>query len=281
MKVLFISDFNLKHNYGGAQVSNDIIIETGKKIGHEIIEFNYNSSPIELLHNYDLIISSNLNVISIQTPSVIDYIINSKNHVRLEHDSCLYLDNEVRRRLFTSAKINFFLSDFHASFFRDLYGDYFSNIEIVYDPINCSEIHRETKEKIYDITYAGFLHQVKGCNNLYQFAKDNPNRFINIFGWAEDPSIIERLSSLNNVTFHGRKSHSEIFKIYSQSKYIYHNPIINEPFCRMVGEALLCGCDFIGDKSKIGSIQEFEKSGYDKFSENCQNAAEIFWSKLI
>jgi glycosyltransferase involved in cell wall biosynthesis len=280
MNVLFISDFNLNQNSGGAQVSNDAIIKKGIELGHNITTHNYDSSPLNFIYKYDLVISSNLEAINQYSRYIIDYIINHKNHVRLEHDSCSYLNDDLRKKLFTSSKINFFLSDFHISFFREFYGDYFTNVEIVYDPVNCSNISNEIKEKIYDITYAGFLHELKGCNNLYKFAQENPDRHINVFGWSEKKDVIERLSLFNNVTFHGKKNHSEILEIYAQSKYIYHNPIVNEPFCRMVAEALLCGCDFIGDKSKIGSIQEFEKSGYDKFSENCQNAAQIFWNKL-
>ena len=62
MNILFISDFNLNHNSGGAQVSNDLII------------------------------SSNLEVINQTSNYLLDYIINHPNHIRLEHDSCLYLE---------------------------------------------------------------------------------------------------------------------------------------------------------------------------------------------
>ena len=41
MKVLFISDFGLHHNSGGAQVSNDLIIKKGLEKGYEITLHNY------------------------------------------------------------------------------------------------------------------------------------------------------------------------------------------------------------------------------------------------
>jgi glycosyltransferase involved in cell wall biosynthesis len=280
MNILFISDFSLNHNSGGAQVSNDAIINKGIEFGHNITVHNYDSSPLNFIYKYDLVISSNLEAINYESPHIIDFIINHDNHVRLEHDSCYYFDSEIRKKVFTSAKINFFLSNFHIDFFRELYGDYFTNVEIVYDPINCSTISNQKKEKIYDITYAGLLHELKGCDNLYKFAKENPDRQINIFGWSERESTIQKLSSLDNVTFHGKKSHSEILEIYSQSKHIYHNPIVNESFCRMVAEAILCGCKFIGDESKVGSLQEFRKYGIEEFSERCNNAANIFWQTI-
>ena len=41
MKILFVSDFTLEQRKGGAQVSNQIIIEEGRNLGHEIIEHDY------------------------------------------------------------------------------------------------------------------------------------------------------------------------------------------------------------------------------------------------
>lgn len=280
MKILFISDFNSLQMNGGAQISNEIIIKKGRQLGYEIKEFNYNSSPIELMYSYDLVISSNLNILSINSPNILNYIINSPNHVRLEHDSCLYLNNEIRKNIFQSCKKIFFLSNFHLNFFIKNYGNYFINTEIVYDPIDVNIFNNEKLEKIYDIVYCGFLSELKGCKNLIKFCKENPNRKIDIFGWAEDQFLLQDLSSLNNVTIHNKINHIDIADIFKKSKYVYHSPILNEPFCRMVAEALLCGCDFVGDKSKIGSVQEFEKYGYDKFAKNCHHAAEIFWDKI-
>ena len=83
MNILFISDFNLNHNSGGAQVSNDAIINKCIELGHNITVHNYDSSPLNFIYKYDLIISSNLEAINYESPHVIDLIINHNNHVRL------------------------------------------------------------------------------------------------------------------------------------------------------------------------------------------------------
>ena len=172
MNILFISDFNLNHNSGGAQVSNDIIIKRGLELGHNIILHNYDSSPLNLIYKYDLIISSNLEIINQTSKYLFDFIINHPNHVRLEHDSCLYLSKENRELLFKSSKINFFLSQFHLDFFKNLYGNIFDNIEIVYDPVDTSLFYDDNSEKIYDIIYCGLIHPLKGLNNLIDFCKN-------------------------------------------------------------------------------------------------------------
>jgi glycosyltransferase involved in cell wall biosynthesis len=219
-------------------------------------------------------------VISQQSPEKLDFILRHPNHIRLEHDSCSYLKNKDRKNLFCSSKLNFFLSQFHVSFFKDFYGDYFENVEIVYDPIDTTIFKPQKRDKIYDVVYCGYLHPLKGLSDLLKFAETNPDRKINIFGWgAPDPDTL--FGSCPNITFEGAKEHEEIAHIFQQSKAVYHSPVVNEPFCRMMGEALLCGVEeIIGDTSKIGAYLEFEKVGHEKFKEGCGKAAENFWKKI-
>jgi glycosyltransferase involved in cell wall biosynthesis len=279
MKVLFISDFTLDQREGGAQVSNSLIIEKGRELGHEIVEHDHTSSIIDFLSSYDLMVSSNLETISQKSPEKFDFILKHPNHIRLEHDSCSYLKNKDREKLFSSSKLNFFLSQFHISFFKDFYGDYFENVEIVYDPVDTNIFKPKDCDKTYDVVYCGYLHPLKGLNDLVKFAQNNPDREVSVFGWGElDCEAF--FSSYSNLTFGGAKKHEEIAEIFQQSKALYHNPVVNEPFCRMMGEALLCGVEeIIGDTSKIGAYLEFEKVGYEKFRDGCDKAAEIFWGK--
>tara|TARA_R100000008_G_C3585825_1_gene172188 strand:- start:3143 stop:4015 length:873 start_codon:yes stop_codon:yes gene_type:complete len=281
MKVLFVSDFTLERNQvGGAQLSNSFIIEKGKELGHEIVEHDYTSSIVDFLATYDLLISSNVEAINEKSPEKLDFIFKHPNHIRLEHDSCSYLSNKTRQKLFESSKQNFFLSQFHISFFKRLYGDFFKNVEIVYDPINTDIFKPKNVEKLYDVVYCGYLHPLKGLNSLVSFAQDNPNREINVFGWG-DFNCDEFFSNYSNLNFGGIKKYQEIATILQQTKAVYHNPTVNEPFCRMVAEALLCGVEeFIGDTDKIGSYLEFQAVGREKFEEGCNNAADNFWEKV-
>ncbi len=280
MRILFVSDFTLKQRLGGAQVSNDLIIRKGRDLGHQIIEHDYTSSVVDFISSYDLLVSSNLEVISREAPNKLDFILKHPRHIRLEHDSCLYLDNSLRQQLFESSKINFFLSDFHISFFRENYGNYFKNVEINYDPMETEIFSESSQEKEYDIVYCGYIHPLKGVNNLIKYATNTPHRTIDIFGWG-DGDIASAFEKVANIEFHGAKDYREIADIFKKSKAIYHHPIVNEPFCRMVAEALLCGVtEVIGAKEKIGSYLEFEKVGREEFATKCSHATENFWNKI-
>jgi glycosyltransferase involved in cell wall biosynthesis len=284
MKILFISDFGLNHSPGGAQQSNDLLIKKGIELGHDIKLHNYDSSPMDFYEHFDLIISSNLEYISKNNPEKIDFIFNKQNHIRVEHDSCSYLSSNLRKKLFEHSKKNFFLSSFHVDYFNEFYGNYFDNIEIVYDPIDTSVFYRSDDEKEYDIVYCGSLHPLKGLQNLLDFSKRNRNRKVSIFGWG-DPQITQSITDFcneyKNVEFFGTKSQKEIADILRKCNAIFHSPIVNEPFCRMVAEGLICGCqNVIGRPNKIGSYLEFQNVGYDEFKEKCQNASSIFWNKI-
>ncbi len=160
MKILFISDFTLKQRQGGAQVSNDLILKKGRELGHEIKEHDHTSSIVDFLSSYDLVINSNLEAITQTSPEKLNYIKKLPNSVRLEHDSCLYLNAQHRQELFENSKINFFLTQYHHKFFTEMYGDYFENVEIVYDPIDTNIFSKSEDEKIYDVVYCGYLHHL-------------------------------------------------------------------------------------------------------------------------
>ena len=285
MRVLFVSDLTLERNkVGGAQLSNSFIVERGKQLGHEIVEHDYESSIVDFLSTYDLLISSNLEVISNRSPEKLNFILKHPNHVRIEHDSCSYLQQETRKSLFKSSKKNFFLSKYHISFFRELYGDFFENIEIVYDPIDTDIFSLKDTPKIYDVVYCGYIHPLKGSDNLIKFARNNPDRTLDVFGWSstQSPDDLKKyFQTKSNINYRGVVEHEEIASVFQQSKALFHNPLVREPFCRMVAEALLCGVEeLIGDKNKIGSYLEFQDVGYENFKDGCKNATTKFWDKV-
>ena len=280
-RVLFVSDFDLKEAPGGAQISNSEIIKTGQDLGYQITEHFHNSSITDFLSHYDLLISSNMAAIA-KSADKINFILKHKNHVRLEHDSCQYLTEQGRKLIFGSSKKNFFLSDFHLSFFKQLYGDIFGDTEIIYDPIDTEIFKKSNLEKIYDVVYCGYLHPDKGFQNLLEFAERNTNRKIDVFGMADKIINVKSLDSLHNITVHDQWLEKEqVAKVFQQSNAVFHSPIVNEPFCRMVAEAILCGVEeIIGSPNKIGSCLEFQKVGYNEFSNSCKNAANKFWQKV-
>lgn len=276
MKILIISDFGVQHTPGGAQRSNQIIIEEGLVRGHEVISFHYDSDSSLLLDAYDFVISSNLEIISRVYPKLVESIPTLNNHVRLEHDSNTYWNNDFRKIFWYSCLKSFFLTDFHLSFFKDLYGDIFKNVVIIPDPID-SSFYDMKLERNDAIGYIGFFHELKGTGNFVEFARENKDQTFIVAGWGSEEWERE-INSLENVEFSGKIDHRDMPLFYNRISALYYNPICNEPFCRSVGEALMCGTKIIGGSNKIGSLEMFKSD--PMFRDRCLNAASDFWKEI-
>jgi glycosyltransferase involved in cell wall biosynthesis len=286
MRALLISDIS-SDLPGGAQASNKLIIEKGKELGFDIQELNLLSSRLPLSFQHDVIISSNFEWFYTNNPYndthlILDKILNHPFHVRYEHDSCAYLSNQDRKTLYNSTKINFFLSDFHLKFFKQNYGEIFYNNEIVYDPIDTDIFIPKDCEKEYDVIYCGYAHELKGFNEFIKYSEKNLDKKIAFIGWFDKATehLIPKLQNAKNITDLGRREPNEIPQYLQKTKYIFHQPNLNEPFCRMVAEGLLCGCELIGKGDIIGSYLEYQKHGHEKFKQKCSEAADTFWQKI-
>ena len=278
MKILLVSDFGIRHSLGGAQRSNQLILDEGLQRGHEVSVYHYDTDQSVLWDDYDIVISSNLEVISRSNPMVLQYCATSNNHVRLEHDFCRYLDNNVREYLYTSCKKSFFLTNYHYKKFVEYYGDYFVNVEIVPDPIDKSKFYNMELERKDDILYVGFMHPLKGTDNFINYVTNNTDKTFTVAGWG-DGRYEDFMKSTSNVKFLGRLDYADMMKLYNNYSHMYYKPEFDEPFCRAVGEALMCGVSIIGDSDKIGSLHMLGEDPVS-FTDKCDNAAKTFWEIL-
>lgn len=276
MKFLFISDYSLKHTKGGAQRSNDLIINKGLKLGHEVTLFNYDSDLNILNENYDHIISSNLERISHSLPTVVDWLTKIPNHSRLEHDKCSYLHPHKRQALFSNCKNTFFLSEYHHHLFINSYGNYFNNVRIVLDPIDTDVFFDKHNVKENKVLNVGFMHYLKGTETFLSYAISHPEINFVMAGWG---SAVYELAAKNckNIEFLGSVAYDQMPDLYNKYTDLFYVPVVEEPFCRSVAEAKLCGMR-ITTNENIGCLHELARIGEDKFKYNCKNAAEQFWN---
>ena len=118
MNILWIADFSLRHNAGGAQRSDNILIEAGRDMGLSITEFNYDTHPSVIGKQYDAIVSANLEQMSRSHVGLFEFICSHPRHFRVEHDANRYLHPEARKNLFGSCRKCFFLTQFHLDQFE-------------------------------------------------------------------------------------------------------------------------------------------------------------------
>jgi len=281
-KILWLADFDIDEAPGGAQRSDKIIIDQGKLLGFNILKLNHKTYNDSInIDNYDVLITSNLSALSIKYNNIIDKISKHKKHIRLEHDSNEYLKQEDRIKLFGSCVKTIFLSDFHVLFFKQYYGDIFKNIDIVYDPIDINLFKNNNQEREDKVLYAGYMHPLKGTLEFFEYALRNPEQKFVIAGWTDNHAMHHLCNTINNIEYLGTKKYEDMPSIYNKYKCMFYNPNLNEPFCRSVAEAILCGTKILTSKqNQIGCINEMQKIGLNNFREKCGNAALDFWNKI-
>lgn len=281
-KILWLADYDLDIAPGGAQRSDKIIIDQGKLLGYNILKLNHETYNHSInIHDYDVLITSNVLALSCKNNNLINEISKHKYHVRLEHDSNEYLSQENRIKLFGSCVKSIFLSEFHISFFKKIYGDIFKNVEIIYDPIDIHNFKNLNQERENKVLYAGYMHPLKGTFEFFDFVLLNPNKKFVIAGWTDNNIIHHLCNSINNVEYLGTVEYEQMPTIYNKYKYMFYNPNLNEPFCRSVAEACLCGMSILTSKeNKIGCLSEISKIGIKDFREYCGKAALTFWQKI-
>lgn len=275
MRILWVADFGLHHNIGGSQRTDSFVIAEGKRRGHEIIPFNHDSQDILLTASYDMVVSNNLEALC-RNPNLFNFLLNHPRHVRFEHDSNAYLAPDARQALFNSTVKNIFLSDFHHKSFVHLYGDIFPNVEIC-SPYIDPEVFKDRGEEREDATaYVGFFHFLKGTNSFMEKVLMNPDEKFVVAGWG-DPFYERQMRSFKNVEFLGKVSHDEMPNIFNRYTKLYYHPEKFEPFCRSVGEAIMCGIK-PDTSNNIGAVADYTVLGLDKMTENCSTADKRWWS---
>jgi glycosyltransferase involved in cell wall biosynthesis len=281
-KVLWLADYDLHQAMGGAQRSDKLIIDYGKKLGYKILKVNYETFGFHIdIHDYDILITSNLCALTIKHNGLIDEITKHKYHVRLEHDSNTYLSQKDRIKLFGSCKKTFFLTEYHYEFFKQDYGDIFKNVEIVADPINTSIFYDYKQDREDKILYVGYMHPLKGSYDFFDFALSNPNLQFVVSSWTEYPTLNFLCKNISNIEFLGVTPFEKMPDLYNKYKTLFYNPNLKEPFCRSVAEAVLCGTQILCNKQQqIGCLHEIKKYGIQTFKENCNNAEHNFWNKI-
>ena len=282
-KVLWISDFDLDTAPGGAQRSDFLIIEKAKLLGISIKKTNKdNILDIENFNDFDMIVTSNVTVILNENPHLLNHIYSHKNHVRLEHDSNEHISSEQRVKLFSNCKKTIFLSDYHYNFFKELYGEIFQNVEIIYDPINIKKFKNENREREDKILFAGYMHELKGINSFFEYALENPNKDFVIAGFTSSKIYHMLAQKIKNIEYLGKVNHDKMPEIFNKYKAMFYSPLVREPFCRSVAEAVLCGMDILTDRQdKIGSLQEIKKVGIEEFRDKCNDAVNEFWKEVL
>ncbi len=272
--ILWVADFGLQHNSGGAQRTDSYMISALQSAGFSVTVFHHDSDTQVFNQEYDLVVSGNLEMLS-RSSDIMNYLINHPNHIRFEHDSNAYLSVEHRRMLFGSTTKNIFLSDFHHSTFVELYGDIFPNPAVCVSPIDTKRFRNLNPEnKINGTLSVGFMHTLKGINRFFVEAVRNPSKDFYYAGWGS-PHLTRVMQAITNINHLGKIEYEEMPSLLNRYTDFFYHPLKFEPFCRSVAEAIICGMN-VDCGENVGSLHHFRKVGRDQFVKDCQESPKRF-----
>ena len=123
------------------------------------------------------------------------------------------------------------------------------------------------------------MHHLKGTDNFIRYVKANPHKHFIVAAWGS-AAYENQLKRYANVDFLGALDFTAMPEFYNAHHAMYYNPNLDEPFCRSVGEALMCGMEIIGDPENVGCLHFYNKIGGNEFADRCHHAASNFWEIL-
>lgn len=260
MKIGYICDYSLSENLGGAEITNLIMIESGKDYGYDVVQITRNDfDPLQL--NFDLLIVDNVATFSLEQ---VEYILR-KPFIYFCQDTNLA---PATNRMISNAIYSVFLSPLQLGFYRKRLE--FKDAYLIPSPVKADSFHSGDKKDL--AIYVGLIAEHKGIENVISFARANPNMAVYLCG-----PLDYNLPNLANLVYKGILSEAELVNLYATAKYLIHLPETIEAFGRTILEAYFSDCILIVNKN-IGCLSyDWDWSDKRLIARKVTNAPKEFW----
>lgn len=287
-KIIWVQDYTTDMHPGGSQITSEYMYEWGKSLGFDIEMMSLyqintlGESPGKYMSKGDFFILNNIAHLYGHYPEIIKQIINNKEYARYEHDY-LWMHNlvpdNIVKKLFHKAKVSIFLSPLHAKTHKDW------GIDVPHflmpSPIDTNMFKQmdSVDRKKDTVAYLGGFTPHKGLENVFEYARENKDKQINLYGWH--PSNKDKFDNMpENVSVLPKVPFENVPHILNFHEYFIHMPNWNEPYGRAVMEAYHCGCKLIHN-DKIGALSyDWDFSDKDQVRKNVEEYAGNFWMRI-
>jgi glycosyltransferase involved in cell wall biosynthesis len=269
IQTIWLADYTTKEHQGGAQQTNQVMVDYGISLGHRIEYMTPLKFSVDKLKKSDLVIINNIMKFS---PYQINWIIENVPYIRYEHDYDVAKLIKNFPNIYKKSKLNIFLSPLHKQETESLIGEKIKS-EIIPSPIKDFYSKNDKRE---GILWVGNIVSEKGLSNVIRYMKNNPNKMLKVIGFG-DCDLAKELKSLKNVKFIGEIKHSNMINEYNKAEAFIHLPLWKEPFGRTIAEAYLCGCDLIVNNNCGAMSYNWDWNNYDLIKQTLNNSSEVFW----
>ena len=273
MKIAWLADYTFKTNCGGAQITNDMYIKSGKKRGLKITQI----TPGDVLdYDFDLYIINNLTRFIVKD---INELIENVSYMIVSHDYYLLENISKYPKIFEYSLVNMFMSRMHAKEYVNRLK--IKNVDYNTSPVDVKKfkINKKIKKKNNLVIWIGGIHPYKGLNNILSYAKNNPEKnFKLVIIRIDNPNSLPK-SNLENVEFLCQMDQYKLITLYQKADYVIALPNWIEPTGRSVLEGYLCGCNLIVNKNVGFMGEDWNWNDYEEIREKAQSD-DLFWERI-
>ena len=271
MKICWLADYTVETYNGGAQYSNAMYIDAGKKLGHKIDVVTWETGAFQY-GAYDLVIVNNIQKFTEECLEMLKEIISKEKYMMFVHDYwALGNSQEAYPDIFKRSIKNMFLTKMHMKYHKDRGVE---NADYNTSPIDTKKFVAKGKKNNRLAVWVGGMNKNKGLFNLLKYARIRQDLMIECFGPLSKDMVVPP-----NVKIVGEVVQDELVKSYQKARYFIALPNWIEPFGRAVVEAYLCGCDLIVNEN-IGVMGEGWNWGSYASIKKKLHTEKAFWRKV-
>ena len=281
--------------YGGAELSNQTVIEVGRRLGFEIYECYPETFDKKKLIEADLLIINNFFYFEPQQYYfILDLLFEYRRpYVKYEHDHReVYGDTariKLARLLFGRSFLNVFISPFQAENHRKRLGKLIDPYYLLPPAVDVEmfeilpEIERDPK-KVVNLT--GRLYRSKGLDHIANFVRAKSHWWSFEIYTKNVEDVKRHFHKAKNVEVFAPVKYEELPEIYNSAGFVIHLPQAYEACGRTIAEGVLCGCSPIYNENVgIKSFAYFhlgdkERFNYDTFKEAIRQGPYFFWKAV-
>lgn len=266
-KILWISDRKYPQYNGGAERTDYVIREAGKKLG---LKIDWTNNLPKNSEEYDMVVISNLHLWPEQKAQQL--ILETYVPILFfSHDPGIH-------RWYPTVIKEAFCTVFMSPAHRDFYLKKFYVKNYIIQPHGILDLDKwySEKEKEEYYLYIGDLNHYKGVQNLYQWAIENPDKEVRVWGrnFARFPFLID------NFKYYGWLEEEKLPETLARAKYFIHLPDKIDPCPRMITFAYLSGCEIIGNDNIGLTSYDWPWDDPETIKEILRKAPKEFWYNL-
>jgi len=281
MKVAWVHDHLLDEiPDGGAQISNDKLIQTGRERGHQVDIFTPKNTTEDIM-GYDLISVHNAKFF---THKHLLFFIRHPMVVKHEHDYWNLVDPSQegsKSEIWKNSKLGVFLSPGqHQTYKRLMPWLQLEPYTLSPSPVDVEAFQDLGKHSEDIVVCVSSMSQHKGTINAARWAQDNPNYKVHFYGRPAHPDFVAMVNNVPNAEYKGVASLDEMPEIYNNAYGLIHMPQWMEPCGRSVIEARLCGCKlFLNERIGVATYSWWSHSD-SEFREIIKDAPIKLWEEM-